>query len=69
MNFADFFLCFPKNARFLLLTCDEANFYLIPPDNKQNNRKWLVSKPTDKSEYPLQGEKVLVLCEISRDCI
>lgn len=69
LKFAEYFLDLPKNARFLLLACDEAYFYLHPEVNKQNNRRWLPSKPTDKIERPLHGEKVLVWCAISRDYI
>jgi len=69
LDFAQFFRTLPRNAHLLLLACDEAYFNLIPPINKQNNRRWLASKPTDKIERPLHGEKVLVWCAISRDCI
>lgn len=69
LDFAEFFIGLPKNASSLLLACDEAYFYLHPEVNSQNNRRWLPSKPTDKIERPLHGEKVLVWCAISRDCI
>lgn len=69
LEFAEYFLDLPKNACFLLLACDEAYFYMHPEVNKQNNRRWLPSKPTDKIERPLHGEKVLVWCAISRDYI
>jgi hypothetical protein len=67
LKFADFFLGLPKNARLLLLCCDEAWFYLHHKVNKQNDRRWLPSKPTDKSERPLHDEKVLIWCAISCD--
>ena len=60
--FAQFFLGLPRNAHFFLLTCDKAYFYLIPPVNKQNSRRWLASKPTDKIERSMHGEKVLLWC-------
>lgn len=65
LDFADFFMKLPKNALSLLICCDEAYFYLTRQINKQNDRMWLESKPTDKIERPLQDQKVLVWCAIS----
>ncbi len=65
VNFADFFMGLPNNARSLLICCDEAYFYLTRQVNVQNDRLWLESKPTDKIETPLHDQKVLVWCAIS----
>jgi len=67
VNFADFFMGLPNNARSLLICCDEAYFYLTRQVNVQNDRLWLESKPTDKIETPLHDQKVLVWCAISCD--
>jgi len=42
-----------------------AYFCLTPTVNKQNNRFWLKSKPTEGVEHPLYDEKVLVWCAMS----
>ena len=66
VDFADFFMGLPNNARSLLICCDEAYFYLTRQVNVQNDRLWLYSKPTDKIGTPLHDQKVLVWCAISR---
>ena len=64
-NFADWFLALPSDAKFFFIVSDEAYFYLVEPINKQNNRVWLKSRPTDGIERPLQDQKVLVWCAFS----
>jgi hypothetical protein len=65
VDFANFFGGLPKNALQFLICCDEAYFYLTSPINKQNDRIWSESKPSDKIERPLHDDKVLVWCAIS----
>ena len=65
VDFVNFFMGLPNNARSLLICCDEAYFYLTRQVNSQNDRVWLESKPTDKIERPLHDQKVLVWCAIS----
>ena len=43
---------------------DDAYFYLTEPDNKQNNRLWLNTRPTEGIERPLYDKKVYVTCQV-----
>jgi hypothetical protein len=65
VNFANWFLSLPSDAKFHFICCDEAYFYLSLPLNKQNNRIWSDSDPFLGVEIPLQDEKVLVWCAMS----
>jgi len=65
LEFATWFLSLPKSASNYLICSDEAYFCLTETVNKQNNRQWLESRPTDTIEMPLHDQKVLVWCAIS----
>ena len=65
VDFAEWFLELPLNTHDFLICSDEAHFYLTESVNKQNNRMWLESRPTDWIEKPLHDKKVLVWCAIS----
>ena len=65
LNFARWVVSLPEGALLMFICSDEAYFYLCESINKQNNRQWLESKPTDKIERPLHDEKVLLWCAIS----
>ena len=53
----------------VLICSDEAYIYLTEPDNKQNNRLWLNTRPTEGIERPLFDEKVLVWSAMSSERI
>jgi len=65
LNFCIWFRALPKMTSMRLICSDEAYFYLTQPDNKQNNRLWLKTRPTEGIERPLYDEKVLVWCAMS----
>ena len=69
LNFALWFKSLPQDTSMVLICSDEAYFYLIEPDNKQNNRLWLNTRPTEGIERPLFDEKVLVWCAMSSERI
>ena len=52
-----------------LICSDEAYFCLTEVANKQNNRLWLKSRPTEGIEQPLYDQKVLVWCAMSSERI
>ncbi len=65
VDFANFFLSLPSDAKYNLICSDEAYFCLTEPKNSQNNRNWCESNPFLGIEYPLHDEKVLVWCAFS----
>ena len=65
LDFCKWLKGLPKVAILRLICSDEAYFCLTPTINKQNNRFWLKSKPTEGVEHPLYDEKVLVWCAMS----
>jgi len=65
VKFANWFLSLPSNAINFIIFSDEAWFTLKEPENQQNNRLWLKSKPIDAIELPLHDEKIMVWCAIS----
>ena len=65
VDFAEWFLSLPPKSKFYLVCSDEAYFYLTLPVNKQNNRQWAISQPSEGVEIPLQDEKILVWVAIS----
>lgn len=65
VEFAEWFLSLPNNATDYIIFSDEAWFTLKESVNKQNNRLWLKSKPTEVTELPLHGKKVMVWCAVS----
>ncbi len=65
LNFCIWFRALPQMTSMRLICLDEAYFYLTQPDNKQNNRLWLKTRPSEGVERPLYDEKVLVWCAMS----
>ena len=65
LDFCKWLKGLPKVTILRLICSDEAYFCLTPTVNKQNNRFWLKSKPTEGVEHPLYDEKVLVWCAMS----
>ena len=65
LDFCKWLKGLPKVTILRLICSDEAYFCLMPTVNKQNNRFWLKSKPTEGVEHPLYDEKVLVWCAMS----
>ena len=59
----------PKVTILRLICSDEAYFYLTETVNKQNNRLWLQTRPTNGVERPLYDPKVLVWCAMSSERI
>ena len=53
----------PANA--VLITSDEAHFYLSGFDNKQNFRYWSESNPTELQERPSFNEQVTMWCAVA----
>ena len=62
LDFCIWFKTLPKDTCMRLICSDEAYFYLTKPVNKQNNRLWLKTRPTEGIERPLIDLKVLVWC-------
>ncbi len=54
LEFAEWFLSLPNDTAKFLVCSDEAYFYLTESINKQNNRKWLNTRPLESTERPLQ---------------
>jgi len=65
LDFCIWFRALPKMTSMRLICSDEAYFYFTQPDNKQKNRLWLKTRPTEGIERPLYDEKVLVWCAMS----
>ena len=69
LNFCLWFRSLPQVATMRLICSDEAYFCLTEPVNKQNNRLWLSTRPTEGIEQPLYDQKVLVWCAMSSERI
>jgi hypothetical protein len=65
LNFSLWFRSLPQGTAMRLICSDEAYFCLTEPVNKQNNRLWLSTRPTEGIEQPLYDQKVLVWCAMS----
>ena len=65
VEFARWLTSLPEETFKFFICSDEAYFYLKEPINKQNNRSWLETRPTEWKEQPLHDEKVLVWCAMS----
>ncbi len=55
----------PYTAIEWFIFSDESYFELTQSANKQNNRLWLKTRPTEGVEHPLYDKKVLVFCAMS----
>lgn len=69
LDFCMWFKSLPKVTILRLICSDEAYFYLTETVNKQNNRLWLKTRPTNGVERPLYDQKVLVWCAMSSERI
>ena len=71
VEFARWYLSRPSDTPkyFICSDSDEAYFYLTESINKQNNRMWCESRPTNWIEIPLHDEKIHVWCAISANRI
>lgn len=65
VDFCNWIKSLPKKVLEYFLFSDEAYFSLTQAVNKQNNRLWLNSRPTDAIEHPLHDLKVLCFCAMS----
>ena len=69
VEFARWYLSRPSDTPKYFICSDEAYFYLTESINKQNNRMWCESRPTNWIEIPLHDEKIHVWCAISANRI
>ena len=65
LAFAKWFLERPVDTEMLIIFSDEAQFYLSPQNNSQNNRMWLPKQPKAFKQQPLHDDQVMVWCGIS----
>jgi hypothetical protein len=65
LDFCSWIKGLPNNAIEWFIFSDESYFELTPSANKQNNRLWLKTRPTEGIEHPLYDKKVLVFCAMS----
>jgi hypothetical protein len=65
LDFCSWIKGLPNNAIEWFIFSDESYFELTPSANKQNNRLWLKTRPTEGIENPLYDKKVLVFCAMS----
>jgi DNA-directed RNA polymerase subunit F len=69
LDFARWYLSRPTDTPKYFICSDEAYFYLTESVNKQNNRMWCESRPSNWIEVPLQDSKIHVWCAISANRI
>lgn len=65
LQFAHWYLSRPTETPKFFICSDEAYFYLTESVNKQNNRIWCESRPSNRIQVPLQDLKIHVWCAIS----